>query len=42
MSTISLFKDIEIKHVVYRGKDCMKELYESLGEHANKIIHFKN
>ena len=36
-----VIKDIEIKHVVW-GKDYMKKLYESLREHTNKIIHFKN
>ena len=34
MSTISLFKDIEIKHDVYREKDCMKKFCECLREHA--------
>ena len=41
MSTISLFKSIENMHDVYRGKDCMKKLYESLREHAIEIINFK-
>ena len=41
MSTISLFKSIENKHVVYRGKDCMKKFCESLREHATKIINSK-
>ena len=31
----------ENKHNVYRGKDCMKKFYESLREHAIKIINFK-
>ena len=30
MSTISSFKSIENKHDVYRGKDCMKTVFESL------------
>ena len=41
MSTISSFKNIENKHDVYRGKDCMKKFCESLREHAMKIIDFK-
>ena len=41
MSTISLFKDIESKHDVYRGKDCMKKFCESLREHVMNIINFK-
>ena len=41
MSTISSFKSIEIKHDVYRGKDCMKKFCESLREHVMKIIDFK-
>ena len=41
MSTISLFRSIESKHDVYRGKDCMKKFCESLREHAMKIINFK-
>ena len=40
MSAISSFKGIENKHDVYRGKDCMKKIYESLTEHAMKIINF--
>ena len=42
MSTISLFKSIENKPDVYRGKDCAKKFCESLREHAMKIIHLKN
>ena len=41
MSTILLFKDIEIKHDVHRGRDCMKKFCESLKEHFVKIINFK-
>ena len=41
MSTISSFKSIQNKHDVYRGKDFMKNFYESLREHAMKIINFK-
>ena len=32
MSTISPFRNKENKHHVCRGKNCMKRLYESLGE----------
>ena len=42
MSTISYFRSIENKHDVYRGKDCMKKVCESLREHAMNIINFKN
>ena len=41
MSTISLFKNIENKQDVYRGRDCMKKSCKSLREHAMKIIYFK-
>ena len=30
VSTISSFKDIENKHDVYKGQNCMKKLCESL------------
>ena len=33
MSTILSFKNIENKHDVNRGKDCMKAFYESLRKH---------
>ena len=39
---ISSFRGIENKHDVYRGKDSMKTFFESLREHAIKIIDFKN
>ena len=42
MSTISLFRSIENKHDVYRGKDCMKKFCEFLRKYAVKIINFKN
>ena len=32
---------MENKHDVYRGKDCIKNLCESLKEHAMKIINLK-
>ena len=41
MSAISLFRSIENKHDVYRGKACMKKFCEYLREHAMKIINFK-
>ena len=34
ISTISLYRSIENKHDVYRGKDCLKNFCESLREHA--------
>ena len=37
MVTVSPFKSIKNKHDVYRGKECMKKICESLGEHAMKI-----
>ena len=39
-STIASFRSIKNKHDVYRGKDRMKRSYESLREHAMKIIYF--
>ena len=41
LSTISLFKNIQNKHEVYRGKNYMNKLCESLRDHAMKIINFK-
>ena len=41
MSAITLFRNIENKHDVYRGKDCIKKFCEILREHAMKIIYFK-
>ena len=41
MSTISSFKSIEKKHDVYKNNDCMKKFFESLREHAMKIINLK-
>ena len=38
MSTVSSFRNIENKHDVYRGKDCMKKFCESLREQAMKKI----
>ena len=39
MSTI--FEDIENKHDVYQGNDCMKTFSESLKEQAKNIINLK-
>ena len=36
MSTISLFRSIENKHGVYKGKDCTKKFCEILREHGMK------
>ena len=41
LSTILLFKDIENKHDVYRGKNSMITFCESLKEQAMKISSFK-
>ena len=41
MSTISLFRSIENKHDVYRGKDFMKRFSEYLRKHAMTMINFK-
>ena len=41
MSTMLSLKNIENKHDVHRGKDCMKKFREPLREHAMKIINFK-
>ena len=41
MSTISAYRNIENKHDVYRGKNCMKKFFEFLREHAMVIINFK-
>ena len=38
ISTTSLIRNIENKHGVYRGKDCMKKFCESLREHTIKIF----
>ena len=37
-SKISSFRNIENKHDVYRGNDCIKKFCVSLREHAMKII----
>ena len=40
MPTIWTFDDIENKHDVYRGADCMKKFCKSLREHEMKITNF--
>ena len=42
MSTTSSCKSFENNHDVYRGKECMKNLCESLRKHAIEVINFKN
>ena len=37
MLSIWLFDHIENKKTLYRGKDCMKKLCESLKEHVNFV-----
>ena len=41
MSTIWTFDNIENKHSLYYGEDCMKEFYVSLKEHAADVINFE-
>ena len=41
MSSISLFRSIENKHDVQRGKGCMKTFCEFLREHTMEIISSK-
>ena len=41
MSTIWGFDQIEDKHRLYRGKDCMKKCCTFLREHAKNIIDFE-
>ena len=41
MCTISSFKFKEYKHDTYKGKDCMKESYEALRQHAIELINVK-
>ena len=40
-STIWGFDYLEDKHMLYRGKDCMKKFCTSLREHAKNIIDFE-
>ena len=39
--TILSFKNIENKHYVYRGKDCINKLCESLRKHLMRTINIK-
>ena len=41
MSTIWVFDDIENKHTLYQGEDCMKKLCTCLREHAANVINFE-
>ena len=41
MPTISSFESIENKHDVYRIKNCIKNIFESLRAHTINIINFK-
>ena len=41
MSTIWGFDNIEKKHTLYSGEDCLKRLCKSLREHAKNIIDFE-
>ena len=41
MPTIWALDRIENKRTLYREKDCMKKLCESLREHAKNIIDFE-
>ena len=41
MSSIWTFHNVENKHHVYKGENCMKRFCSSIREHAMKIINFK-
>ena len=41
MSTIWAFDQIETKHTLYFGKDCMKKFGEYLRENTKNIINFE-
>ena len=41
MSAIWAFDNIENKHTLYRGKDCMKKFCDFLREHAKNIPGFE-
>ena len=41
MSAIWAFDNIENKHTLYRGEDCIKRFTTSLREHAKNITDFK-
>ena len=42
MPKIWAFDNIESKHTLYRGEDCMKKFCESLREDVKNIIGFEN
>ena len=41
LRTISAFDQVEYKHSLYRGEDCMKKFCTSLKQHATNAIHFE-
>ena len=41
MLTICAFDHIENKHILYRRKDCMKNVCESLRERVKNIIEIR-
>ena len=41
MPTTWTFDDIENKHDVYRGQECMKKFCEFIRENTRKIINFE-
>ena len=41
MTTTWVFDNIENKHTLYRGEDCMKNFCEFLREHTKTIIDFE-
>ena len=41
MSTTWMFEDIENKHTVCKGKDCINKLFEFLKEPIINIINFE-
>ena len=41
MSTIWVFENIEKKHTLYRGEDCMTKSCTSLRQHATNIINLE-
>ena len=41
MSVIWAFNNIENKHTIYRGEDCMKKFCTSLKEHATNVTNLE-
>ena len=41
MSTTWAFDNIENKHTLHCGEDCMKKFCTYLGEHATNVINFE-